>query len=156
MIGRPRRQQDQRGIVLFTVLVFILLSTLAASSLVVVHTTQMQRDKEEQLLFAGDAIRRAIASYYNTLPPGGARSMPPSLEALLADQRFPKPVHHLRRLYTDPMTGRADWQVVRDARGIVGVRSQSDQSPVKKKGFANGYEHFEDRERYSDWIFSIN
>ena len=136
-------------------LVFILVTTLAASSLVVSYTTQSRRDKEEQLLFAGAQLRRAIASYYNTVPPGGARSLPPSLEALLDDQRFPTAIQHLRRIYLDPMTGQADWDLIRESGGIVGVASRSAQSPIKKQGFPKGFEYFENKERYSDWVFSI-
>ncbi len=115
---------------LLAVLVFILVMTMAGSSLVVVHTTQMQREKEAQLLFAGGQFRRAIASYYNTVAPGGTRALPPSLEALLHDDRFPTPMQHLRRIYDDPMTGQADWVLIRasgasgGSGGIVGVRSR--------------------------------
>jgi type II secretory pathway pseudopilin PulG len=145
----------ERGLVLLTVLVFVLVSTLAASSLVVVYTTQMAREREEQLLFAGGEFRRAIASYYNTLPPGGVRALPQSLEVLLDDERFVKPVHHLRRLYTDPFTGKADWQVIRNAQGIVGVSSKSSDPTIKKKGFGKGNEALEDQPLRSEWIFAI-
>lgn len=134
---------------------FILVTTLAASSLVVVYQTQVQREKEQQLLFAGAQFRKAIASYYNTIPPGGARSLPQTLEALLNDDRFPKPIQHLRRIYVDPLTGRADWHLIRDNAGIVGVRSQSGQNTIKKRGFPKGLEHLADKELYSEWTFSI-
>jgi type II secretory pathway pseudopilin PulG len=146
---------DQRGVVLLTVLVFILVTTLAASSLIQMHQTQMQREREEQLLFVGDQFRKAIASYYNTIPPGGARGLPQSLEALLNDQRFPKPRQHLRRIYPDPMTGQADWQLIRESGGIVGVKSQSDHPTLKKRGFSKEYLNFEEKGFYSDWSFSI-
>jgi type II secretory pathway pseudopilin PulG len=124
-------------------------------STVVSYTTQLQREKEEQLLFAGAQFRRAIASYYNTIPPGGARALPSSLEALLSDQRFPTPIHHLRRIYVDPMTAQADWTLIQEAGGIVGVASRSERSPLKKKGFARGDESFEDKEKYSEWVFAV-
>jgi type II secretory pathway pseudopilin PulG len=149
----PTRHQE--GLILLTVLLFILVTTLAASSLVVVYATQMQREKEEQLLFAGAQFRRAIASYYNTIPPGGARTLPPSLEALLNDNRFPRPIQHLRRIYPDPMTGQPDWQLIRESGGIVGVRSQSAKRPMRVKGFGKDFEHLEDKGLYSDWTFSI-
>ncbi len=119
------------------------------------HQTQSRRDREEQLLFVGDQYRRAIASYYNTMPPGGSRSLPKSLEDLVSDQRFPTPIQHLRRIYLDPMTGHADWQLVRDARGIMGVKSNSSQSTLKKSGFEETYKKFEGLDLYSDWVFSI-
>lgn len=150
-----RSNSHQHGVVLLTVMVFMLVTTLGASSLIQMYQTQMQREREEQLLFVGDQYRKAIASYYNTIPPGGARGLPQSLEALVNDQRFPKPRQHLRRIYPDPMTGQADWQLMRESGGIVGVKSQSGHPTLKKKGFGKGYLHLEDKELYSDWSFSI-
>ena len=155
MRTRLAQHRHQQGLVLLTVLVFILVSTLASSSLVVVYKTQMQREKEDQLLFAGFQFRRAIGSYYNTVPPGGARALPQSLEVLLNDHRFPTPIQHLRRIYADPFTGQADWHLIRESGGIVGVRSQSSQPVLKKRGFGQGNAHLEDKELYSDWTFSI-
>lgn len=146
----------QRGVVLLTVLVFVLIATLGASSLIQMHQTQTQRDKEEQLLFVGDQFRRAIASYYNTIPPGTGRSLPNSLDDLVNDDRFPSPIHHLRRMYPDPMTGKTDWQPVREGIGIVGVRSRSNHATIKKQGFSKDYRQFEGKDSYSDWTFAIS
>src|SRR5690242_805572 len=49
--------------------------------------TEAQREKEKELIFAGDQLRRAIGSYYESSP--GAKRFPPSLEKLLLDDRFP-------------------------------------------------------------------
>lgn len=155
MHGSHTQCRRQEGLVLLAVLVFILVTTLAASTLVVVHQTQTQREKEEQLLFAGDQFRNAIASYYNSIPPGGARALPQSLEMLIHDHRFPTPIHHLRRIYPDPMTGQNDWQLVVDGGAVAGVKSSSTQRPIKRKGFSKGHEHLENRETYAEWIFSI-
>jgi len=146
---------SERGVVLLTVLVFILVSTLAASAMVVRYDTERRREKELELLFVGAQYRKAIASYYNTIPPRGARSLPPSLDALLVDERFPTPVHHLRRLYKDPMTGQQDWEVVSRSGGIAGVRSRSNLEPLKQHGFGPSYEDLEGKQRYSDWVFAI-
>lgn len=149
------RHRREHGLVLLAVLLFILVTTLAASSLVVMHTTQLQREKEEELLFIGGQFRKAITSYYNTIPAGGARALPPSLEELVNDSRFPRPVHHLRRLYPDPMTGRPDWEIIYESGGVVGVKSRSGKPTIKKTGFAKDFEHFEGKDSYSDWSFSI-
>lgn len=146
----------QRGVVLLTVLVFVLIATLGASSLIQMHQTQTQRDKEEQLLFVGDQFRRAIASYYNTIPPGTGRSLPNSLDDLVNDDRFPTSIHHLRRMYPDPMTGKTDWQLVREGTGIVGIRSRSNRATIKKQGFSKDYTQFEGKDSYSDWTFAIS
>lgn len=145
----------QHGVVLVGALVFLLVTTLVASSMVVVHETARKREREEELLFVGMQYRRAIASYYNTIPPGGARRLPESLEVLLLDPRFPTPVVHLRRLYPDPMTGKTDWKLVQVQGGISGIRSRSEQSALKTTGFPQGLEHFKDKAMYSDWVFSV-
>lgn len=141
---------------MLTVLVFILVMTLVASGLVVSYDTQRRREKEEELLFVGSQYRKAIASYYNTIPPGGARSLPQSLDALLSDDRFPTPVHHLRRMYPDPMTGQSNWETVSGGGGISGVRSRSSSLPLKQSGFAPGFEALEGKQRYSEWVFAID
>ncbi len=153
---RRIQRRHSSGIVLLAVLVFVLVTTLAASSLVVSYQQAARREKEEQLLFAGDQFRKAILSYYNTIPPGGARSLPPSLDALLDDQRFATPRHHLRRIYIDPITGTAEWEGVTSGNGIVGVHSRSPLEPLKKAGFPVAYVRFENAQAYSDWVFGIS
>jgi type II secretory pathway pseudopilin PulG len=141
--------------VLLIVLLFVLLTTLGASSMVQMHQTQTRREKEEQLLFVGDQYRRAIASYYGVTPPGGARSLPRSIDDLLNDQRFPTPMQHLRQAYPDPMTGKVDWVFVRSGSGISGLRSQSTLEPIKKNGFPDLYKRFEVGTSYADWVFGL-
>lgn len=145
----------QQGAVLLIVLLFVLLTTLGASSMVQMHQTQTRREKEEQLLFVGDQYRRAIASYYGVTPPGGARSLPRSIDDLLNDQRFPTPMQHLRQAYPDPMTGKVDWVFVRSGSGISGLRSQSTLEPIKKNGFPDLYKRFEVGTSYADWVFGL-
>ena len=141
--------------VLLIVLVFILISTFGATSIVEMHQTQTQREKEEQLLFVGAQYRRAINSYYNTRPPRGDRSAPLTLNDLLDDNRYPTAAHHLRRLYVDPMTGRADWVLVMGAGGIVGVHSASKLPTIKKQGFSGANKSLENKASYDEWVFTI-
>lgn len=140
---------------LLVVLLFVFLTTLVSASLVQSHQIAAQREKEQQLLFAGQQYRRAIASYYATVAPGSARSFPASLEDLLNDNRFPTPVHHLRRLYPDPFTGKTDWQLVREGDRIVGIHSADPREPLKKTGFPRSLSHFENSASYSDWVFRV-
>lgn len=140
---------------MLAILLFILIATLAAGSMVQLYQTQTQREKEAQLLFVGDQYRRAIYSYFNAFPPGSARALPQSLDDLLYDVRFPTPMQHLRRMYPDPMTGKADWQLVSEGNGIVGVRSRSTLAPFKVSDFAQPYKTFENKTSYADWVFSI-
>lgn len=149
-----RSRRASRGAVLLMVLVFVLGTTLVAGSLVQSYQNETRREREEQLLFVGDQYRRAIASYANTVAPGGARSLPQSLDDLVEDNRFPTPRRHLRRLYPDPMTGQADWVLLRSGPGIFGIHSRSDQEPLKQVGFPERYQVFERKPRYTDWVFA--
>src|SRR5262249_9242669 len=67
-----------------------------------------QREREQELLFAGNQFRQAIALYERRTP-GGARRYPEKLADLLLDKRYPVVQRYLRRIYADPMTGKAEW-----------------------------------------------
>ena len=113
----------------------------------------MQREKEQELLFVGHQFRLAIERYARATS-GSARRLPLRLEDLLLDERTPAKSRHLRRVYTDPMTGSAQWGLLRQADGqIIGVHSLSTDEPIKKAGFAVKDEGFSGKTSYSDWIF---
>lgn len=116
------------------------------------HTAQ-QREKEQELLFAGDQFRRAIAQYYANTP-GKARRYPLQLEELLKDPRHPGVRRYLRKIYLDPMTGKAEWGLVTGPSGeIYGVYSRSEDAPLKQAGFRLAEKDFEGKTKYSEWIF---
>jgi type II secretory pathway pseudopilin PulG len=117
------------------------------------HSHAAQRHKEEELLFIGAQFRDAIASYYNKSP--GAKAYPKKLDDLVEDKRFPMPLHHLRRIYRDPMTESIDWGVVEtpDKAGIMGVHSRSEEAPIKTGNFNAAEASFDDAEKYSKWAF---
>jgi len=117
-----------------------------------VAATAAKREREAELLFIGDEFARAIAEYSASSP--GAPQYPQKLEQLLADNRYPNARRYLRRIYPDPMTGRADWGLVRGpGGGIVGVHSQSMERPLKTANFPQGYESFAGATVYSAWRF---
>lgn len=112
--------------------------------------TAALRDREAQLLYAGGQYRRAIERYYAS----GLRQYPRSLEDLLKDPRKPNTQRYLRRLYVDPVTGSAEWGIVKAPDGgIMGVYSTSEAKPVKTGGFDLRNRAFEGAEKYSDWKF---
>jgi type II secretory pathway pseudopilin PulG len=111
-----------------------------------------KREKEAQLLFAGSEYRRALARYYFSTPGGGER-YPRRLEDLLKDPRYPAVRRHLRRLYPDPMTPGGEWGLVKAGDLIVGVYSQSDDEPMKTAGFGFPDRSFEEKTKYSEWVF---
>ena len=150
------RCRKESGAVLLIILLFVFMATLVSATLISSAQTQAQREKEEQLLFVGDQYRRAISSYYALVPPGGVRMLPKTLDDLINDRRFPTPVHHLRRIYVDPMTGRSDWTLITALGGFVGVASTSTAAPLKKVGFDPIYVRFGLAQTYGDWAFSVN
>jgi hypothetical protein len=111
-----------------------------------------RREKEAELLFVGDAYRQAIGRYYESAPAGSKR-YPKNLEVLLKDDRFAYNRRHLRRLYPDPVTGKALATVEAPEGGIMGVYSPSEAAPSKSANFPPDYAGFEGAPRYADWQF---
>jgi type II secretory pathway pseudopilin PulG len=148
---RDRRRQG--GLVLLALLLTLQLGAIATLAGMEVWATTRQREREQQLLFVGDQYRRAIRSYYMSAPAGRPRVLPASLEDLLADDRFPTPVRHLRRLYPDPITGSNEWHLIYHRGRILGVASASTAVPLKRTGFSPLYWHFEGKTSYREWEF---
>ncbi len=143
-----------RGYALIAALLMVLAASLAAALAVHCAQTEAQREREAQLLFVGDQYRQALRSYYLQRPAGGAQQYPETLEALLADTRFAHPARHLRRLFVDPMTGRADWVVERSQGRIVGLHSRSEAVPLRHANFSSVDAGFSSAETYAQWTFS--
>lgn len=137
----------------FTYLSILFVLAIIAGGLALVgevwHTASM-REKEAELLFVGQQYRKAIEHYYL----GGLRQYPRTLDDLLKDPRRPTTERHLRKRYTDPITGKAEWGIVRAPDGgIMGVHSLSDGKPLKSGNFKFQDSAFGNAEKYSDWKF---
>jgi type II secretory pathway pseudopilin PulG len=115
-----------------------------------VWKTTEQREREIQLLYIGHEFRMAISSFYAL-----GHRYPLTLQELVTDERFPIPRHHLRRLYTDPMTGKADWALIMtpNGQGIMGVASASQAVPIKRDGFDLIDQDFKGSDCYCSWQF---
>lgn len=144
---------EQRGFTLLGLLFLVAGLGVGLAAVGSLWHTVSQREKERELLFIGRQFSAALDSY-RAATQGGVPANPPSLEVLLADNRFPQTVRHLRRLWRDPMTGKPEWGLVRDdAGGILAVYSLSPGAPLKAAGFAKGQETFAEARHYSDWQF---
>lgn len=138
--GEPPPRRVQRG---FTYLGLLFAVALSGGGLALYGqstATALQREHERELQFRGEEIRRAIESHVRATPPGQPR-YPRRLEDLLLDTRGPAPRHHLRRIYADPFTGRADWVLLPapgEAQGVAGVRSRSTRAALKRLPAAPG------------------
>lgn len=142
--GGPR----QRGLVMLALLIALMLMSVALAGALDVWSLQRRREQERQLLFAGDQYRLAILRYYRV-----GRVYPASVDDLLNDTRFPAPMHHLRRIYPDPITGKTDWLSLRLGDRIYGVYSNSDAPTIKRSGFPRRYQEFENEQTYQGWKF---
>ncbi|WP_077037979.1 type II secretion system protein [Pelomonas sp. KK5] len=155
MSARPAGRQ--RGFTYLGLLFFVALLAAGLGMAGELWSTQSQREKEEELLFAGRQIRAAIQSFNDSAPIGQPRRLPATLQELLEDKRWPVTHRHLRRLYVDPMTGKADWLLVRTAAGgIQGVRSRSGVRPFKRSGFAQDEDAFEGADSVGRWVFALD
>ena len=115
-----------------------------------------RRERERELLFVGGQFREAVRRYYEASP-GVAKSYPQHLDDLLVDRRFAQPRRHLRRMFRDPITGKAEWAVIESPQGgIMGVRSLSEAPPLKTGGFAGEDEVLVGATRYSQWRFTYS
>lgn len=142
----------KEGFTYLSVLFMITVMGLAAGAAGKYWSVEAQRDKEDELIFRGREIRAAIGRYYFESP--GANSYPRSLEDLVKDPRYPVAKRYLRRVYPDPMTGEASWEIIKAPDGgIMGLRSASEAEPIKKKGFPFELKGFEDRHSYGEWLF---
>ena len=140
----------------FTYPAALLLIIIVSVSLMAVQkqwSTIMKRDREKELFFRTSQIIGAIESFYQNSP-GESQHYPHSLKVLLKDNRFPGLKRHLRKMFKDPMTKGGDWGIVYDGKGgIKGVFIQSQKEPIKKGGFPEEYESFENKKKYSEWKF---
>lgn len=132
-------------------LLIVAVSGFALAAAAQVWSTTSRRDKEDELLRIGTEFRQAIRSYALSSP--GAQQYPQRLEDLVLDPRFPNVKRHLRRIYADPLTGEAEWGLVKAGEAIVGVHSLASGSPLKtaldpELGIA------EDAQTYEAWIFA--
>jgi type II secretory pathway pseudopilin PulG len=147
-----------------------------------------KREKEKELLWRGHQFRLAINRYYQARLKGKAAAgapvnasyYPTELTDLLKDPNAPGTVRYIRKIYTDPMTGKADWAldppppppggsiVTGDTNAVAlgqhfaGVHSISDAEPLKKDNFDLEDIKFKNisgagrKARYSDWLFDYD
>jgi type II secretory pathway pseudopilin PulG len=143
----------QAGFTYIALLVAVAVMGLVQAALAVAWHNDLQREKEQELLFAGTQIRAALNLYYARSPAGSVRQ-PARLEDLLQDARTPANQRYLRKIYRDPVDGRAEWGIIRGAGGeIHGVHSLSAARPLKQGGFDLANRRFSGAQKYSEWVF---
>jgi type II secretory pathway pseudopilin PulG len=129
---RAARTASPRGAIYPILLISILVIGVATAGVAEVWSTQVKREKEEELLFRLGEFRRAIARYR-----ADHNRLPKELKDLLDDRTQLQRRRYLRRIYADPLTGKADWKLDlladRDGTvaGIRDVHSQAEGKPLK-------------------------
>lgn len=153
IMARPSPKAEAGFTYLGLLILLVIMGILLAATGEVWSTVQ-KRANEEELLFIGHQFRQAIQQYYERSP-GGAKKYPRSLDDLLLDNRYQATQRFLRKIYVDPMTGKAEWGVVKAPNeGIAGVYSLSEEAPLKDAGFDQQDQAFEQAKTYSDWQFT--
>jgi type II secretory pathway pseudopilin PulG len=149
--SRPR----DAGFAYVLLLVLVAVLGISAAGSVQLGQSILRRHAEEALLVAGEDFRKALASWRaaGAQQPAAAAG-PTELAELLRDPRVPGVRRHLRRVPADPLTGSADWAVVRDLAGrIVAVHSLAPGRPIKREGFGPAQAGFTEAESYAQWQF---
>jgi type II secretory pathway pseudopilin PulG len=140
----------QRGFTYLWVMLMVGLMGLGLLTAAELYSMSLRRDRERDLMFIGRQFRSAIRQY--AIAHG--QQYPDSLQALLLDPAYPGVKRYLRRLYVDPMTGKADWALIEVAGRVVGVHSRSIVAPFKVDNFEPAEAHFKDAEHYAQWTFT--
>jgi type II secretory pathway pseudopilin PulG len=126
---------------------------VSAVGLRLAHSIQI-RSAERELLAIGLEFRRALESYAEATPMGFPVN-PETLQELLRDPRQPGMQRHLRRIYADPLTGKADWGLLRGPdRRILAIHSRSKTATFKRANFPPELESLSGVERHDEWIFT--
>lgn len=153
----PHRNKHVRGFTYLSVIIVVAIVGLVSASAIKLGSVLQRSRAELELLDIGAAFSDALKSYADATPQG-MPPQPPSLQDLLKDPRFPGTRRHLRKIFVDPMTGKAEWGIVYrgDKIGVLAVYSLSDAKPVKIGNFPARYSGFEGKNNISDWKFTMN
>lgn len=148
------RHRPCAGFTYLALLIVLGLMALTSTTTVQLGTRFSRAAAEDELIETGMAYRAALLSYAQATPMGMQRR-PARLEDLLKDPRYPAMRRHLRKLYVDPITGKASWAIVyaKDGSGIMGVYSLSDEAITAKRVVSPEVAGQEQAQFYRDWKF---
>jgi len=150
---KPARQS---GFTYLGLVIFVAIIGLVGAATLKVGALLQRAAAEQELLEIGAAFSAALDSYAAATP-RGATPYPPSVKELLKDPRFPGVRRHLRKLFVDPLTGKAEWGIVYlgDGEvGIVGFHSLSNAPPLKVANFDSRFRGLDNKASISEWRFT--
>ncbi len=145
-----------RGFTYLGLIILLAVLGLVAAAGIKMGTVMQRAAAEEELLEIGAQFSAALRSYAAATPRGQPQQ-PRTLQELLRDPRFPNPRRHLRKIFVDPITGRAEWGVfnLNGDHGVIAVYSLSERRPLKLANFDARFPNFENREKLSEWKFTM-
>lgn len=145
--------ERQRGFTFIVLLMVFAVMGIALSAIGPMWHTEQQREKERDLIFIGQQYIRAIRQYYEASP-GGAKQYPPTIQALILDDRQLAVRRYLRRPYRDPLTNTTQWGVILAPEGgIMGIYSLAPGTPIKQANFPVQLGWSDNLNSYADWKF---
>lgn len=152
------RAVRQAGFTYLGLIIFVAIIGMVGAATLKVGSLLQRAAAEEELLEIGAAYSAALDSYAAATP-RGASPVPPSLQELLKDPRSLAVRRHLRKIYVDPLTGKAEWGVDYlggGTTGVVAIHSLSDAKPLKITNFDRRFRGLDNREKISEWRFAAS
>ena len=155
--GRRAAPVRSGGFTYLSLIILVAIIGLVTATALKLGAVLQRARAEQELLWIGAEFSDALQSYADATP-AGKPPQPATLKDLLRDPRFPTARRHLRKIYVDPMTGKAEWGIVylADKVGVIGIYSLSDAKPVKIGNFPARFSGFDAREHISDWKFLMS
>ncbi|MFP5392652.1 MAG: type II secretion system protein [Gammaproteobacteria bacterium] len=148
--------KGQRGFTYLGLMILLTIIGLVGAASLKVGSLLQRAAAEEELLEIGAQFSAALKSYADATP-RGQPPQPKTLQDLLRDPRYPGVRRHLRKIFVDPITGKAEWGVIYigDKTGVLGVYSLSDAEPLKVANFDTRFTNLENKKKISDWKFML-
>ena len=148
-------RRAQGGFTYLGLIVLVMVIGMVGAATLKIGALMQRTAAENELLETGAAFSEALRSYAAATPQGQPQQ-PPTLAELLKDPRFPGVRRHLRKIFVDPMTGKAEWGIVYlgDKKGVIGVYSLSAAKPFKVANFDARFINFENKQKISEWRFT--
>jgi len=149
-------RRRQAGFTYLGLIVFVTIIGLVGAATLKVGALLQRAAAEEELLDIGAAFSAALDSYAAATPPG-ATPYPPSLKELLKDPRTPGVRRHLRKIFVDPLTGKAEWGIEflgGGQTGVVAIHSLSQAAPLKVGNFDSRFRGLDNKDKIAEWRFT--
>lgn len=155
--GGARGRAGSAGFTYLSLIILVAIIALVGATTLKVGSILQRSKAEQELLNIGAAFSDALQSYADATP-AGQPPQPRSLKELLKDPRFPGTRRHLRKVFVDPMTGKAEWGIVYlgDKVGVLGVYSLSQERPIKIANFPARFQGFDGKGHISEWKFTMS